>query len=131
MISPAKSEGILMATLPAAQRDAIAKLLEQKKVEEAYANLAKHPDLKHTDLPPLDKRALAAIGSDAAATRTFVAGLLSDSASVRRMARKFAPKLAPLGPGALLLLLAECVRPFRKLAKPADGLAGEFGGYAT
>ncbi len=120
-----------MATLPAAKRDAIAKLLEQKKVAEAYEKLAAHPDLKQTDLPSLEKRALAAIGVDRDAASAFVAGLVSLSGSVRRMARKYVPKLVPHGADAALLLLVESARPFRKLAKGEKSLAGDFGAWAS
>lgn len=120
-----------MATLSAAEREAIAQRLAKLDVDGAFAALAKHPELKQADLPALDKKQLAALGADRDATRRFVAGLLHASASVRRMARRFASKLQPHGPGALLLLAVEAVRPFRKVSKAAPGLAGEFGGCAT
>src|SRR5579883_40982 len=120
-----------MPALSAAQRDAIAKLLDDGAVALAWAKLEAFPDLKQTDLPVLEKGTIARLGADAVASRAFAAGLVWPSISVRRMARKYAPKLAPEGPGAILRLLVECVRPLRKLAKGEVGLAGDFGGYAT
>src|SRR5262245_63269977 len=96
-------------SIPAAQRDVIAKLCEQRKVDEAFAKLATYADLKQTDLPSLEKRALSVLGEDRKATQAFIAGLLHESGSVRRMARKFAARIPGEGPRALLLLLVETV----------------------
>jgi hypothetical protein len=120
-----------MPALTSAERDAIAALFAKGDVEGGFERLARSPDLKAVDLPQLDKRALARLGEDADTARAFVAGTVAESASVRRLTRKYAPKLAGHGPDALARLIFECVRPFRKLAKGEKGLAGDHGGYAT
>lgn len=120
-----------MGALTAAQRDALAAVFDRGEVAAAFEKLGEFADLRQNDLPQLDKKTLARLGADASAARAFAAGLVSPSATVRRMARKYAPKLLPHGPGEILRLLAECVRPFRKLAKGEVGLAGSFEGYAT
>ena len=119
-----------MPALSSAQRDAIAALFAAGKVEEGFERLAAAPDLKAVDLPKLEGKTLAALGEGPGAA-AFAAGLVSPSASVRRMTRKYAPKVPGAGPSAVVRLVFEHVRPFRKVAKPADGLAGSFSGWAT
>lgn len=120
-----------MGALSASDRGSIAESFAQGDVEGGYARLGAFADLKPADLPQLDKAALARLGEQPDLARAFVAGLVSPAPSVRRMARKYAPKLSGQGPGALLLLLAECLRPFRRLAAGETGLAGRFGEWAT
>ena len=120
-----------MPVIPAKENAEILALFTSGRVEEGFARLARFADLKQNDLPSLDKKAVAALGSSADAVRAFASGLFSGSASVRRMARKYAGKLGDAGAPAIALALAEAVRPLRKIGSPEEALLGSFGGFAS
>ncbi len=120
-----------MPVIPAKENAEILGLFTSGRVDEGFARLARFADLKQNDLPSLDKKAVAALGSSADAVRAFASGLFSGSASVRRMARKYAGKLGDAGAPAIALALAEAVRPLRKIGSPEEALLGSFGGFAS
>src|SRR5262245_44220405 len=95
--------------------------------EKAFAIVQEYADLRHADMPPLSKQALAAIAKDPEAVRQFVLGTTSTSLSVRRYCRKYLPKVGAPAASPLLALAADALDAFR----PGDGLLGSFGGVAS
>uniref|UniRef100_B8HJV9 Uncharacterized protein n=1 Tax=Cyanothece sp. (strain PCC 7425 / ATCC 29141) TaxID=395961 RepID=B8HJV9_CYAP4 len=93
--------------------------------------LQRYPDLRHTDLPSVDKAALKAIATHPQAIRQMVLGFGSLSASIRRFCKKYYPKLGAVAATDLLYLLVESLDPLRPLSNEADGLLGNCGGYAS
>ncbi|HXU02079.1 MAG TPA: hypothetical protein VN903_14010, partial [Polyangia bacterium] len=116
-----------MAAVDAAHQKQIENAIASGEPEKAFAILENHADLRHADMPPVSKQALAATAKVPAAVRQFVLGTTSTSVSVRRFCRKYLPKVGAPAASSLLALAADALDPFR----PGDGLFGCFGGVAS
>lgn len=116
-----------MAAVTAAHQKQIESAIAAGEPEVAFSNLQGYADLRHADMPPLSKAALAAIAKDPEAVRRFVLGAMSTSLSVRRFCRKYLPRVGAPAAGPLLALAADALDPFR----PGDGLLGSFGGLVS
>src|SRR5262245_49531194 len=116
-----------MGAVNAAHQKQIEKAIAAGEPEKAFAILQDYADLRHADMPPVSKPALAAIAKDPAAVRQFVLGATSTSLSVRRFCRKYLPKVGAPAASPLLALAADALDPFR----PGDGLLGSFGGVVS
>jgi hypothetical protein len=101
-------------------------------IASAVGELAKHPDLRATDLPPLGKPALKALAANAGAVRQLVLASVHPNVSVRRFARKYVPKAGPYAAAPMLFLAAECMLAMRPVSDAQESLLGEvFEGYSN
>src|SRR5262245_21336642 len=116
-----------MAAVTAAHQKQVETAITAGEPEKAFAVLETYADLRHADMPPVSKQALAAIAKDPDAVRRFVLGTTSTSLSVRRFCRKYLPKVGTPAASPLLALAADALDAFR----PGDGLLGCFGGVAS
>jgi len=116
-----------MAAVDAAHQRQIENAIAAGEPEKAFAILENYADLRHADMPPVSKPALAATAKVPAAVRQFALGTTSTSVSVRRFCRKYLPKVGAPAASSLLALAADALDPFR----PGDGLFGCFGGVAS
>lgn len=100
-------------------------------IPAALAILQCYPDLRHTDLPKVEKKVLAAIAAQPGAIRQLVLGFASLSPSIRRFCKKYYPKLGAAAAADLLYLFVESLDPLRPVIQDSQGLLGSFGGYAS
>ncbi len=100
-------------------------------IPAALAILQCYPDLRHTDLPKVEKRVLAAIAAQPVAIRQLVLGFASPSPSIRRFCKKYYPKLGAVAATDLLYLFVESLDPLRPVTQDSEGLLGSCGGYAS
>src|SRR5262245_2191442 len=100
-----------MAAVTAAHQKQVETAIAAGAPEKAFAILESYADLRHADMPPVSKQALAAIAKDPAAVRRFVLGTTSMSVSVRRFCRKYLPKLGAPAATPLLALAADAFDP--------------------
>src|SRR5262245_6753802 len=116
-----------MPAISAAHQKQIETAMAAGKPDAAFAVLRDYADLRHADMPPVSKEALASIAKSPDAVKAFVLGTTSTSSSVRRFCRKYLPKLGEAAASPLLALAAECLDPFR----PGTGLLGSYGGLVS
>jgi hypothetical protein len=121
----------MASAVSASQQKQIESSLAAGEIKAALDVIESFPDLRHTDMPPVSKGTLAALGKNAKSTQALVIACASSSVSVRRFCRKYIPKLGDSAASPLLALLTESFDPFRPVPECGPGLLGSFGGFAS
>jgi hypothetical protein len=120
-----------MNPISAADRSALDASLGTVDIPAVFAVLQGYPDLRHADLPSVEKTTLKAISVQPEAVRQMVCGLATPSPSIRRFCKKYVTKLGMAAAVDLLYLLIESLDPLRPVTSNDEGLLGNCGGYAS
>ena len=88
-------------------------ILVKKDLRQAWEILSENPDLRHAEIPPVDKKIFAGIAQDEGAVREFALAMASPVSSVRVFCKKYLARLGQAVADDLFRLAIETIDPLR------------------